>query len=117
MHAIRPTPSCGFPSPLSLLLVSQLLPPLESLQTLVLTGCSSDWPYLWLDWRWLAGMQQARAVQCSALLCLAGSTWHSRSVSCLSVAAPLSWLCSGRLPPTLPIGPAAALPCSWRASH
>ena len=48
---------CCIQSPASLWL-PQLLPGLEALRTLVLHGNCSDWPYLWLDWRWLAGMQQ-----------------------------------------------------------
>ncbi|PRW39242.1 disease resistance TAO1-like isoform X1 [Chlorella sorokiniana] len=43
-------------------LLPQLLPPLEALQALVLHGHCSDWPYLWLDWRWLAGMRQLESL-------------------------------------------------------
>lgn len=45
----------------------QLLPPLEALQALVLHGHCSDWPYMWLDWRWLGNMQQASAVHAAAV--------------------------------------------------
>lgn len=50
------------------LCLPQLLPPLEALQALVLHGHCSDWPYMWLDWRWLGNMQQASGVHAAALL-------------------------------------------------
>lgn len=42
----------------------QLLSPLSALHELVLRGKCSDWPYVWVDWRWLNGMTQVGGCGC-----------------------------------------------------
>lgn len=42
-------------------LLGLLVPSLaDGLRRLVLRGTCSDWPFFWVDWRWLAGMTQVR---------------------------------------------------------
>ena len=61
-------------------LLPALLPPLApALRRLVLRGACSDWPYQWVDWRWLAGMSQVGG---------AGQGWRAGRVGVPQTSAP-----------------------------
>lgn len=63
----------GLLYPDALALLWRLLPPLApALRRLVLEGGCMEWPHLWVDWRWLAGMTRVR-------LGLAGLGWAAGS--------------------------------------
>ncbi|KAL4440172.1 hypothetical protein ABPG75_003173 [Micractinium tetrahymenae] len=54
----------GLLYPDALALLPRLLPPLApALRRLALEGGCVDWPYLWVDWRWLAGMTQLESLE------------------------------------------------------
>lgn len=72
----------GLLYPDALALLPALLQPLApALRRLVLEGGCGEWPYLWVDWRWLAGMSQARfgrggTAQATVKAAASGNSWE-----------------------------------------
>ena len=97
-------------------LLPQLLPPLApALRRLVLRGACSDWPYQWVDWRWLAGMSQVGGAGQGR----AGSAGREggrerqgagffAGAACLAAHALLALLPSTSVAPVAPVAAAAA---------